>query len=409
LRTTRHLKSSGHQVIRSSSHQVIDRRTLLLLLLLVLALGLWAGPMLRGLWLHRQSIQSLAAYVESHPSAADAAVVLARRYLDARQPGPAEAVLQRLIEQEPETAHAWLLRSEAEFAQNKLAAAYASLQVAMPFLDRSAEAHWRLGLLLERRGDEARAEAEFRRAVQLNPEHAGARLELARAALAERHFGVALQHLQLVIQREPANTAALEALSLAHRGLGDLDQAERHARDAARLAPASAGAWRALGQVLKDRATPAALREGERVLRRALELAPESSELHEQLGLLLFSQDDYKQAATELQRAIDLQPLNRLPYPTLMQCYTRLGQRARADRLRAQYRKLDEMDLATAPLEYSVWAMPENTTLRMRLARLYQRYQRPDLALAQVERVLELNPNHADASRLRGQLQARGR
>jgi Tfp pilus assembly protein PilF len=402
LRRTRHIITSSH-------HHIINRRTLLLLLLLLLALGLWARPMLRGLWLERQSIPDLAAYVERHPGAADAALALARRYLNTSQPGPAEGVLQRLIEQEPGNPQAWLLRSEAEFAQNKLAAAYASLQVAMPFLDRSPEAHWRLGLLLERRGDEARAEAEFRRAIQLDGEHAGARLELARGALAERHYGAALQHLNVVVRREPANTAALEALSLVHRGLGDLDQAERYAREAARLAPESAGAWRALGQVLKDRATPAALSEGEQVFRRALELAPESSELHEQLGMLLFSQGDYQRAAAELQRAIDLQPLNRLPYPTLMQCYTRLGQPARAERLRAQYRKLDEMDLATAPLEYSVWAMPENTALRMRLARLYQRYQRPDLALSQVERVLELNPNHAEASRLRQQLQAHGR
>jgi hypothetical protein len=66
------------------------------------------------------------------------------------------------------------------------------------------------------------------------------------------------------------------------------------------------------------------------------------------------------------------------------------------------------MDLETAPLEYSVWAMPDNTALRVRLARLYMRYRRPDLALTQVERVLELNPNHAEARRLRQQLSSSG-
>ena len=75
-----------------------------------------------------------------------------------------------------------------------------------------------------------------------------------------------------------------------------------------------------------------------------------------------------------------------------------------AERLGIEYRKIDEMDLATAPLEYSVWAMPDNTALRMRLARLYVRYHRPDLALTQVERILELNPNHAEARRLHEEL-----
>jgi Tfp pilus assembly protein PilF len=261
-----------------------------------------------------------------------------------------------------------------------------------------------MGLLLERRGNEAGAEAEFRRAVALNPAHAGANLELARGALAERHYGRALEHLAVVLRQEPDNTAALEALALAHLGLGHLDQAEQPARRMVRLAPGSAGAWRALGQVLKDRATPSALSEAEQAYRRALQLAPDSSELHQQLGMISFSRGDYARAAAELQRAIDLHPLNRQPYPTLMQCYRRLGMTARAERLGAEYRKIDEMDLATAPLEYSVWAMPENIALRMRLARLYQRYRRPDLARAQVERVLALNPNHAEARQLREHL-----
>jgi hypothetical protein len=43
----------------------------------------------------------------------------------------------------------------------------------------------------------------------------------------------------------------------------------------------------------------------------------------------------------------------------------------------------------------------------MRLARLYRRYRRPDLALAQVERVLALNPNHSEARQLHEELKAR--
>jgi Tfp pilus assembly protein PilF len=392
----------------SSGHPIIRRRPRLRILLLVLAaaLGLWLREPLRQRWLAGQPLGGLAAYTADHPSDRDAALLLARRYLAAREAAPAEGVLQRLIRTDPTNPQAWLLRSQAEFDQGKLAAAYASLNVAMPFLDQSAEAHWRLGLLLERRGDEAHGEAEFHRALALDPNHAAAHLELARGALAERHYGDALRHLDVVIRREPENTAALEALSMAHLGLGHLDAAERFAREEVRLAPHSAASWRALGQVLQARATPAALTEAEQAYRRALQLEPGSSELHDQLGMISFSRGDYPHAAVELQRAIDLQPLNRLAYPTLMQCCRRLGQADRAKRLEVEYRKIDAMDLATAPLEYSVWAMPENTALRIRLAHLYVRYHRPDLALTQVDRVLELNANHAEARRLREQLKA---
>jgi Tfp pilus assembly protein PilF len=394
--------TSSAPIIPSSHHPIISR--LLLLLLLTLALGLWLREPLHERWLARQPLGDLAAYTADHPSDRDAALLLARRYLVAREAASAEGVMQRLIQTDPTEPQAWLLRSQAEFDQGKLAAAYASLKVAMPFLGQSAEAHWRLGLLLERRGDERASEAEFRRATALDPHHAPAHLELARGALAERHYGDALRHLDVVIRREPENTAALEALALAHLGLGHLDAAERFAREEVRLAPRSAGSWRALGQVLQSRATPSALLEAEQAYRRALRIEPGSSELHDQLGMIAFSRGDYPHAAAELQRAIDLQPLNRLAYPALMQCYRRLGQGKRAQRLEVEYRKIDEMDLATAPLEYSVWAMPENTALRMRLAHLYVRYHRPDLALSQVERVLELNPNHAEARRLRERL-----
>jgi Tfp pilus assembly protein PilF len=376
----------------------------LLLLLLALALGLWARAPVRRSLLARQPLAGLAAHVDADPSDAPAALILAERYLRAREASRAEAVLLRLIQTDPTNAPAWLLRSRAELEQGNMAAAYASLCVAMPFLQSSAEAHRRLGLLLERRGDEARAEAEFRRAIALDPDDAPARLELARGALAERHYGEALRHLNPVIRKDPKSTEALEMLALAHRSLGHLDRAERYAREQVRLAPRSADAWEALGQVLSFRGTPDAMAAAEQAFRQAASLDPASSELHDQLGQIAFSRGDYRGAAAELQRAVDLQPLNRLAYPALMQCYRRLGQTARADRLAAQYRKLDEMDLATAPLEYSVWAMPQNSALRLRLAHLYRHYGRPDLALAQVERVLELDPGQAEARRLRDAL-----
>jgi len=359
---------------------------------------------LRRYWLARQPLAELTASVEADPADTTAALVLAERHLQAKEPVRAEEVLRRLVQGDPANARAWLLRSRAEFEQGKMAAAYASLNVAMPSLDRSAEAHWRMGLLLERRGDEARAETELRRSIALDPDHAPAHLELARWAFAERHYGEALRQLDRVIRRDPTNAEALEALSLAHRSLGHLDQAEQYAHEAVRLAPHSANAWQALGAVLKDRATPADLARAEPAFRQAVRLDPASSDLHDQLGQIAFSRGDYAGAAAELQRAIDLQPLNRLAYPTLMQCYRRLGETARADRLAVEYRKIDAMDLATAPLEYSVWAMPQNAALRLRLARLYRQYGRPDLALGQVERVLELNPGRSEAWRLREEL-----
>ena len=375
-----------------------------LLLLVVVALGIRAWGPARDYWLTHLPLEQLATHVGEQPGDAEAAMHLARRYLALSRPADAEQALARLLEQDPGNAEAWLLRSRAEYEGRKLSRAFASLQVAMPLLQDNPEAHWRLGLIQERRGEEQQAEAAFRRAVELDPRHAGAHLELARSALAHRHYDPALKHLQAVVRQEPKNTTALELLSLTHRNLGSLKEAESYARQAVAAAPDAPRGWLALAQALQDQATPETLEEAERAYRRALELSPDLSEARHQLGKIRLGRGEYREAAEELRRAIELQPLNRLPYPALIQCYLRLGQKERAARVSREYEKINEMDLSTAPLEYSIYAMPHNTSLRMRLARLYLRYRRPDLARDQAERVLEQNPGHPEALRLRDQL-----
>ena len=155
-----------------------------------------------------------------------------------------------------------------------------------------------------------------------------------------------------------------------------------------------------LGEVLHLRGTPDALREAEQSFRQALRLDPGAWEVHQHLGQLLFTQGRYADAAAELEQALRSNDLNPVPYPTLMQCYLRLGRKAEVPRLQAKYRKIEEIDLSTGPLEYTVEAMPENTAVRLKLARLYKKFGRPDMALAQIDAVLKINPNLPEALRL---------
>lgn len=377
-------------------------RALVLVAVFLVLAAIWAQGPIRSYWLTHVPVSELETYVVEHPGESDAALQLARRKLAVGAPADAERVLRPLTEQDPANEDAWLLRSQSEFEQGKLAPAYASLKVVLQF-SQSAEAYWRLGLLLERRGDEQEAEAAFQKAVELDPKHSGPRVKLARSALAHRHYAPALEHLQGVLKREPRNAEVLELLSLTHRNLGDLNEAAEHARAAVAAAPERPNAWRALGQALQDQATESAMIEAEKAYREALDREP-SSDLHHLLGKIYFSRGEYQRAADELQRAVDLHPLNRLPYPNLIQAYHRLGQKRRAEEALREYEKLNEMDLSTAPLEYSAYAMPQNTAVRIKLARLYLRYSRPDLARTQVEQVLKLNPGHAEARRLKARL-----
>src|SRR2546426_9249575 len=91
------------------------RRLFIVVLLFLLAAGIWAQAPLRRLWLSSRPLDDLAAHVGGHPSDTDASLLLAERYLKARQPAQAEALLVQLAKRGAMVSRAWLLLSEAEY------------------------------------------------------------------------------------------------------------------------------------------------------------------------------------------------------------------------------------------------------------------------------------------------------
>ena len=386
---------------KTGDRRVTARRGMLLGAVLLLLLGVWAGPRLYGEWLEHLPTGQLASYNAEHPGDRNTVQLLARRYLDEGKAADAETVAASALEKEPENPPLWLLRSRAELELGKLGPAYASLEVAMPYLQKSADAHWILGRLLSRRGDDAGMLREWRQAEALDPNHPGVCMDLARDELSHLQYSRAATHIQRILQRNPRNYDALVLRAEVRQNTGDLPGAEKDARAVVQVAPENASSWQALGEVLHLRGTPDALREAERCFRKALQIAPDAWEVHQHLGQLLFSQGRYADAAAELEQALRSNDLNPIPYPTLMQCYLRLGRKAEVPRLQAKYHKIEEIDLSTGPLEYTVEAMPENTAVRLKLARLYKKFGRPDMALSQIDAVLKINPNLPEALRLK--------
>ena len=64
------------------------------------------------------------------------------------------------------------------------------------------------GGLHSRRGDAARAEAEYRRALKLSEQHVPARFNLARVLLSQRKEAEAMPHLQHILDKDPGHVAA---------------------------------------------------------------------------------------------------------------------------------------------------------------------------------------------------------
>ncbi|HEY5998010.1 MAG TPA: tetratricopeptide repeat protein [bacterium] len=130
--------------------------------------------------------------------------------------------------------------------------------------------HLLLGTIYERTGDTAAAEAEYRRALELQP-------------LADAH-------------------AALGAL---FTGSDRLDEAEAELRAALALNPSLLGAYENLGTVLLAKGEREAARG---MARKALEVDPRSAGAYNLLGNVYLEAADYARAADAYQRAAALMP-----------------------------------------------------------------------------------------------------
>ncbi len=94
-----------------------------------------------------------------------------------------------------------------------------------------------LGNLWFDKGDPARAEAFYRRTLQLNPHHASAMNNLGYLAVEAKQWDTAAGLLEEAVRIEPDNAKTFYLLARAREGLGDLDGARQAVAEALRLEP----------------------------------------------------------------------------------------------------------------------------------------------------------------------------
>jgi tetratricopeptide (TPR) repeat protein len=174
-----------------------------------------------------------------------------------------------------------------------------------------------------------------------------------------------------------------EAIQLINAG--QADKAETLCRDAVMRDPRDVNMVALLGATLfKTRQN----REAEKFLREAIELAPNFSKPHEDLGTLLLEEDRPEEAVAMLQNATRLDPKAELAFFNLGKAQAMLGEGAEADKA----------------FEASFELNPERKKLA--LAAEHHRNDRFKEAQQLYREILRENPNNVDAVRLLGTIAA---
>ena len=174
----------------------------------------------------------------------------------------------------------------------------------LDYLD-GAEAHYKRGNTLFSQHKYTEAEAEFRKAIELDPNDANAHNGLGLALSNQLKYAEAEAEYRKAIELNPNDAIAHSNLGIALTQQQRLAQAEAEFRKAIKIDPNYANAHKGLGENLDNQGRHA---EAEAEYRKVIEIDPNDATAHNNLGFVLEGQAKYAEAEVEYKKAIEIDP-----------------------------------------------------------------------------------------------------
>lgn len=166
-------------------------------------------------------------------------------------------------------------------------------------------AHHNLGVALIAKGQDDRALAELRRALEIWPEFAEAHNTIGNLLARAQNDEAAIAHYRESLRLSPYFAPAHNNLGLALMRREAYDEALSHFQQALDLAPFSPAAHHNLGRVCFARGLA---KEAETHYREAIRLRPRYAEAHYSLGEVLAASHRFDEAAAEFRAALAIAP-----------------------------------------------------------------------------------------------------
>jgi tetratricopeptide (TPR) repeat protein len=158
---------------------------------------------------------------------------------------------------------------------------------------------------LEKKHQHSAAMAQWRKALELDPEDARANYNLGLNLAGDGRLDEAIPYFQKAVEGDPKFAEAYNDLGVALMQSGKVEEAIRHFQKAAELVPDYGNAYNNLG---------AALLRGGRIdeailqFQKAVELTPDLPGVHNNLGIALLRKGAVDEAIPYFQKALDVKP-----------------------------------------------------------------------------------------------------
>jgi len=241
-----------------------------------------------------------------------------------------------------------------------------------------AQGHYDVGTDLLWLGRVQEAIEQYERAVQINPDFAGAHDHLGTALMQAGKTQEAIQHYERAVQIKPDYAGAYFNLGEASAELRRSKDAIRHYEEALRIKPEYAEAHVNLGNELLAQGK---LQDAIAHYKEALRIKPEQAEAHLNFGNALLGQGKLQDAMAHYKEALRIKP----DYP---QAHDNLGSAL------AQSGRLPE---AMTHWEEALRLKPDDVEAHYNLGLALEKLGRTPEAIEQYEQVLKLRPDFIQA------------
>ena len=144
---------------------------------------------------------------------------------------------------------ALVFRSEMQISDGDVNDAVQTLQIVVKNAPSDSEAHYVLGVALDKQGFSERAESEWRQALNLNPNYLDAERALADKAMLQGDMSALQDDANQIIRLQPYSAEGYALRALSNINLSQFDAADRDVKRAITIAPQNAIGYVELGNL----------------------------------------------------------------------------------------------------------------------------------------------------------------
>lgn len=194
-----------------------------------------------------QAYQELVRAVSLNPGDLKAQIMLGNLLLANREFARAQEIAETVLKKDPNNADGHILLANSYAGLNNVEASLREMQDAIGIAPDRSTSYLNMAELELHAKDAAQAEANFKKAVELDPKSAGAQMALGNFYAQQRRFAEAEADFQKAIQLQPKDPIPRAALAKLYFVQGEKDKAVQALTDAKKAAPDDPAAYRMLG------------------------------------------------------------------------------------------------------------------------------------------------------------------